>query len=100
MGASPHGFTVVRGRGYRPEQVDEALDGLFGEQEEARARLARLVAEQGELTAETERLRALAATLPPPAYESLGAHAGKLLTLAESEAADVRAAAEADAART
>lgn len=100
MGASPHAFTVVRGRGYRPEQVDRAMAVLIGQQEENRVRLAELAAREAELIAEAERLREVAASAPPPAYENLGRRARRLLTLAEAEAEDVRAAAGSDAART
>ncbi|OEV07515.1 hypothetical protein AN219_32085, partial [Streptomyces nanshensis] len=100
MGASPHAFAVVRGRGYRPEQVDRAMAVLIGQQEEDRGRMAELAALETELTAEAERLRGIAESLPPQTYECLGDRARRLLALAEDEAADVREATGADVART
>jgi cell division septum initiation protein DivIVA len=100
MGASPHAFTVVRGRGYRPSQVDRAMDGLIGELEESRGRIAGLAAREEELAAEAERLRSLAESLPPQTYESLGERARRLLSLAAQEAEALREGAEQEAAVT
>jgi hypothetical protein len=100
MGASPHAFTVVRGRGYRPEQVDRAMGELIGQLEQDRGHIAELTALEEELAAEAERLGSVAESLPPQTYESLGQRPRRLLTLAEAEAAGVRAAAGDEAGRT
>ncbi|MFD1833386.1 cellulose-binding protein [Streptomyces desertarenae] len=94
---SPHGFAVVRGRGYRPEQVDRVTDGLHRELEEAQERLIRLGVLVGELEGEADRLRSAVAALPPPSFEALGERAGRLLAEVEAEAGELRARAEAEA---
>ncbi|MER5489486.1 cellulose-binding protein, partial [Streptomyces sp. NPDC002812] len=40
--AARHGFVVVRGRGYRPDQVNACADALFEERDAAWERAARL----------------------------------------------------------
>ncbi|WP_202917857.1 cellulose-binding protein [Streptomyces taklimakanensis] len=97
---SPHGFTVVRGRGYRPEQVDRFADELYRDLEEARERLTRLGVLAGELEGEADRLRSAVAALPPPSFEALGERAGLLLSEVEAEAGELRARAEAEAGET
>ncbi|MYX73837.1 cellulose-binding protein, partial [Streptomyces sp. SID3915] len=94
---SPYGFVGVRGRGYRPEQVDRAVAALSGEREEALERLARLTALAEELTAESARLREVVASLAPQTYVSLGERAQRILALAEEEAEAARAAAAEEA---
>jgi cell division septum initiation protein DivIVA len=96
--SSPHGFAVVR-RGYRPEQVDGVVTGLDAERVEAAEQVRRMTALVTELAQESERLRHLAATLPPQTYATLGPRAQQLLATAEAEAAALRAAAEEEAQR-
>ncbi|MFF9073716.1 cellulose-binding protein [Streptomyces sp. NPDC014646] len=91
------GFVGVRGRGYRPEQVDRALAGLEGERDEARERVARLTAQVEDLSAETVRLREVVAGLAPQDYASLGERAQRILALAEGEAGSMRSAAQEEA---
>ncbi|MBW1602732.1 cellulose-binding protein [Streptomyces sp. JJ66] len=95
---SPHGFEVVRGRGYRPGQVDQRVAALFQEAATAKERLGRLDVLARELGEEAERLHATVSALPPPTYESLGGRAVALLAEVEAEAADVRRRAGAEAA--
>ncbi|WP_369206908.1 cellulose-binding protein [Streptomyces sp. PU-14G] len=95
--SSPHGFVVVRGRGYRPEQVDARVSGLNAEREAAWDRTAQLTRLAEETAEEAQRLHDVAAALPPQTYEALGPRAQGLLGTAEAEAADLRAAAEAEA---
>jgi cell division septum initiation protein DivIVA len=99
MGASPRAFAVVRGRGYRPDQVDRKVARLIERSRKDWERVAELTAFAEEMAQETERLRAVAESLPPQTYESLGGRARKLLVLAEGEAEGVRAAGDAEARR-
>ncbi|HEX5567529.1 MAG TPA: cellulose-binding protein [Streptomyces sp.] len=91
---SPHGFVAVRGRGYRPDQVDRFASGLSRELDEARERLTRLGVLAGELEEEAERLRAAVAALAPQTYEALGERALLILSEAEAEAAELRVRSE------
>ncbi len=100
MGASPHAFAVVRGRGYRPEQVDRRVARLIGRSSEDWERAARLTALVEQMTGEMERLRAEAESRPPQTYEALGDRARKLLVLAESESAQVLGAGRSEARLT
>ncbi|MZD04011.1 cellulose-binding protein, partial [Streptomyces sp. SID5785] len=93
---SPFGFVVVRGRGYRPEQVEARAAALFRAAEEARAELSRLTAREQELTGLAGQLRETVAGLAPQTYESLGDRARHLLGLVEEEAAAVRHTAAAE----
>ncbi|MER5684301.1 cellulose-binding protein [Streptomyces sp. NPDC002205] len=96
MSAAPvsaHGFVVVRGRGYRPEQVDGTVTALSAAREEAWELLARLTALAEELEAESAGLAEVVATLAPQTYVSLGERAQEMLALAEAEAEAVRGAA-------
>ncbi|MCG3044153.1 cellulose-binding protein, partial [Streptomyces sp. S1A] len=96
---SPHGFAVVRGRGYRPDQVDRFTSGLYGDLEEARERLDRLGVLAGELEAEADRLRGVVAALPPQTYEALGERARLILSEAEAEAGELRERAREESRR-
>jgi cell division septum initiation protein DivIVA len=100
MGASPRAFAVVRGRGYRPDQVDRKVARLIERSRKDWERVAELTAFAEEMAQEAERLRAVAESCPPQTYESLGGKARKLLVLAEGEAEGVRAAGDAEARRT
>jgi hypothetical protein len=95
--ASPHGFAVVRGRGYRPKQVEERVQGLSRERDEAWERAARLTVLVREMEAEADRLREAVAQLAPQTYESLGVRARQLVALSEEEALQVRAQAQEEA---
>lgn len=95
MSAAPvsaHGFVVMRGRGYRPEQADGTVTALSAERDEAWELLARLTALAEELEAESARLAEVVATLAPQTYVSLGERAQEMLALAEAEAEAVRGA--------
>ncbi|MFF2326951.1 MULTISPECIES: cellulose-binding protein [unclassified Streptomyces] len=87
-------FVGVRGRGYRPEQVDRAVAGLSAELDGARERVDRLTALVEELSAESVRLNEAVAGLAPQDYASLGERAQQILALSESEAGALRGAAE------
>ncbi|MFF5519677.1 DivIVA domain-containing protein [Streptomyces coeruleorubidus] len=94
---SPHGFQAVRGRGYRPEQVDEYAEALSEDRDAAWERAARLTVLARQMDAELERLREAVAGLVPQTYESLGERARRLLDLAQEEAAAVREGARREA---
>ncbi|MGI5258252.1 cellulose-binding protein [Streptomyces angustmyceticus] len=91
---SPHGFETVRGRGYRPEDVDRRVTGLSIDRDSCWERAARLTVLSHEMEAELAELRAYLAQQPPQTYESLGREARLILTTAESEAARLRTEAE------
>ncbi|MEW9519224.1 cellulose-binding protein [Streptomyces tubercidicus] len=91
---SPHGFETVRGRGYRPEDVDRRVEGLSVDRDSCWERAARLTVLSNEMSAELAELQDRVAQLPPQTYESLGGEARLILTTAESEAARLRAAAQ------
>ncbi|MFF8312488.1 cellulose-binding protein [Streptomyces lydicus] len=95
---SPHGFETVRGRGYRPEDVDRRFEGLSVDRDSCWERAARLTVLCNEMEAELAAVRLHLATLPPQTYESLGTEARLILTTAESEAERLRAEAEEAAA--
>ncbi|WP_077798497.1 cellulose-binding protein [Streptomyces sp. JHA26] len=88
--ASPHGFVTVRGRGYRPEQVDACADALSRERDAAWERAARLTVLAREMGAELDRLRETVAGLAPQDYEALGERARRLFRLGQEEADAVR----------
>ncbi|WP_181143645.1 cellulose-binding protein [Streptomyces cinnamoneus] len=95
---SPDGFAVVRGRGYRPEQVDRAVAEFARQRDTAWERAARLTVLAREMEDEGRRLEQVVAKLPPQTYETLGPRAQGLVTTAELEAAGLRERAEAEAA--
>ncbi|WP_432145119.1 cellulose-binding protein [Streptomyces sp. bgisy084] len=90
---SPHGFETVRGRGYRPEDVDRRVEGLSVDRDSCWERAARLTVLSNEMAAELAELQERVAQLPPQTYESLGSEARLILTTAESEAVRLRAGA-------
>jgi cell division septum initiation protein DivIVA len=94
---SAHGFVVVRGRGYRPEQVDGKVSDLVAEREEAWDEVARLTALAEELAAESAGLNEAVAQLAPQDYASLGERAQRILALAKSEAGALRGGAQEEA---
>ncbi|MFD6279199.1 cellulose-binding protein [Streptomyces sp. NPDC060209] len=98
---SAHGFVGVRGRGYRPEQVDRMVASLAAERDGALERLSRLNGLAEELAAESARLGEVVASLAPQTYQSLGERAQQILALAEAESEEARGAAleEAQALR-
>ncbi|MGW6533759.1 cellulose-binding protein [Streptomyces venezuelae] len=98
--SSPYGFVTVRGRGYRPEQVEAYAAGLSQDRDGAWERAARLTVLAKDMEVEAEHLRDVVSRLAPQTYETLGERARQILALAEAEAAAVResAAAEAQAA--
>ncbi|MET7274652.1 cellulose-binding protein [Streptomyces flaveolus] len=88
--ASPHGFVTVRGRGYRPEQVDACAEALSRERDAAWERAARLTVLAREMGTELDRLRETVAGLAPQDYASLGERARCLFRLGREEADAVR----------
>ncbi|WP_433450863.1 cellulose-binding protein [Streptomyces sp. CA-142005] len=84
---SPHGFVTVRGRGYRPEQVDACLEKLSCDRDAAWERAARLTVLAKDMEAEAARMREAVVRLAPHAYESLGEGARRVFQLAQEEAA-------------
>ncbi|MER6526692.1 cellulose-binding protein [Streptomyces sp. NPDC001508] len=85
-----HGFLTVRGRGYRPEQVDAYAAALSRERDAAWERAARLTVLARDMEAEVERLRETVARLAPQTYETLGENACLIFQLAQEEAAALR----------
>jgi hypothetical protein len=94
---SPHGFVAVRGRGYRPEQVDAFTAALCLDRDAAWERAARLTVLAKQMQAEADRLRETVAQLTPQTYEALGERARRLFHLGEDEAAAVRERARREA---
>ncbi|MFD9007412.1 cellulose-binding protein [Streptomyces sp. NPDC059582] len=86
---SPHGLVTVRGRGYRPEQVDSHMAALARDRDAAWERAARLTVLAKEMEAAAAGLRETVARLAPQTYDSLGERAQRLFRLAEEEAAAV-----------
>ncbi|MER7836110.1 cellulose-binding protein [Streptomyces sp. NPDC096040] len=87
---SPYGFVTVRGRGYRPEQVDAFLVALSQDRDAAWERAARLTVLAKDMEAEAVRMRAVVAELPPQTYETLGDRAHRVFRLVLEEASAVR----------
>ena len=96
---SPHGFGAVRGRGYRPEQVDAYAAALSRDRDAAWERAARLTVLAREMETEVAELRETVAQLPPQTYETLGEGARRLFQLAQEEAGAVREGAGLEAQR-
>ncbi|MFJ5301232.1 cellulose-binding protein [Streptomyces sp. NPDC088350] len=90
---SPRGFVAVRGRGYRPDQVDAYAAALSRHRDAAWERAARLTVLAKDMEADAERLRETVARLAPQTYETLGERARRLFELGEEEAAAVRESA-------
>ncbi|MGW1029195.1 cellulose-binding protein [Streptomyces sp. NPDC002577] len=96
---SPHGFVVVRGRAYRPGQVDTYVTRLAKERDEAWERAARLTVLAKDMEAEAERLREVVAGLTAQTYETLGERAQRILALGKEESVAVLAEAREEVER-
>ncbi|MFC8668984.1 cellulose-binding protein [Streptomyces sp. NPDC057199] len=94
---SPHGFEAVRGRGYRPDQVDAYAAALSRGRDAAWERAARLTVLAREMETEADRLHEVVAGLAPQTYETLGDRARRLFELGEEEAAAVSEGARLEA---
>ncbi|MGW2639398.1 cellulose-binding protein [Streptomyces sp. NPDC001348] len=94
---SPHGFVAVRGRGYRPGQVDAFTEALARDRDAAWERAARLTVLAKDMAGEVARLREAVARLAPQTYEALGEGARRLFQLGVEEAQTVRESARAAA---
>ncbi|MER6674908.1 cellulose-binding protein [Streptomyces sp. NPDC000983] len=94
-----HGFSAVRGRGYRPEQVDAYAAALCRDRDDAWERAARLTVLAKEMEGEAERLRETVARLAPQTYDTLPERARQILRLGLEEAAALREGAEDEARR-
>ncbi|CAL9468805.1 cellulose-binding protein [Streptomyces sp. enrichment culture] len=94
---SPHGFVAVRGRGYRPDQVERFTAALCRDRDAAWERAARLTVLAKEMEAEAGRLRETVAGLAPQTYDSLGERARTIFRLGLEEAAAVRDRARREA---
>ncbi|MFD5585297.1 cellulose-binding protein [Streptomyces sp. NPDC127063] len=88
--SSPYGFVTVRGRGYRPEQVDAYVAVVAEDRDAAWERAARLTVLAKEMDGEAQRLRETVARLQPQTYDALGEGARALYDLAVQEAEAVR----------
>ncbi|GHA15847.1 hypothetical protein GCM10010372_14560 [Streptomyces tauricus] len=97
---SSPGFETVRGRGYRPAQVDAYAAELSAGRDAAWERAARLTVLAREMEAESLRLREVVTALAPQTYETLGDRARRLFELGEEEAAALREDALRQARRT
>ncbi|WP_329384616.1 cellulose-binding protein [Streptomyces sp. NBC_01351] len=93
-------IAIVRGRGYRVEDVDRYLGRLSGSRDEAWERVARLTVLAKQMESEAERLRGAVAALAPQTYDELSERARRILLLAQEEAQTLREDARADAAAT
>ncbi|MEW2569742.1 cellulose-binding protein [Streptomyces sp. NPDC047070] len=94
------GFEAVRGRGYRPAQVDAYATALSEGRDAAWERAARLTVLAREMESEALRLREVVTGLVPQTYETLGDRARRLFELGEEEAAELREDAVRQARRT
>ncbi|MFG3550389.1 cellulose-binding protein [Streptomyces sp. NPDC047725] len=92
-----HGFVTVRGRGYRPGQVDACAEALSRERDAAWERVARLTVLARDMEAALATLRETAAGLAPQTYETLGERARLLFRLGQEEADAVREGARSAA---
>ncbi|MFF9816399.1 DivIVA domain-containing protein [Streptomyces sp. NPDC014006] len=88
--STPYGFVTVKGRGYRPEQVDTFVAAIAEDRDAAWERAARLTVLAKEMEGEALRLRETVAALEPQTYDVLGERARRLFQLATEEAAAVR----------
>ncbi|MGW7422392.1 cellulose-binding protein [Streptomyces sp. NPDC054813] len=86
----PYDFVTVRGRGYRPEQVDTFLAALSQDRDAAWERAARLTVLAKDMEAESAHLRAVVEQLPPQTYETLGDRAQRIFRLVVDEATALR----------
>ncbi|MFI6562643.1 cellulose-binding protein [Streptomyces sp. NPDC050534] len=96
---SPHGFGVVRGRGYCPEQVEAFADALSRDRDAAWERAARLTVLARDMEVEAELLQESVAQLAPQSYETLGEGARRLFQCVLDEAEAVRERARQEARR-
>lgn len=87
---SPHGFWVVRGRGYCPDQVDAFADALSLDRDAAWERAARLTVLARDMEEDAALLEETVAQLAPQTYETLGEGARHLFQAVQEEAAAVR----------
>lgn len=90
---SPRGFVAVRGRGYRPDQVDAYAAAISRYRDVAWERAARLTVLGKDMEAEAERMRVAVSRLAPQTYETLGERAQRLFQLGAEEAAALRESA-------
>ncbi|MEU3840914.1 cellulose-binding protein [Streptomyces sp. NPDC028635] len=101
--SSPYGFVTVKGRGYRPEQVDAFAAAIADDRDAAWERAARLTVLAKEMEGEALRMRETVAALRPQTYEDLGERAHRVFQLATEEAEAVqegaRRAAQEEVAR-
>ncbi|MEV7319277.1 cellulose-binding protein [Streptomyces sp. NPDC093970] len=86
----PYDFVTVRGRGYRPEEVDAFLVALSQDRDDAWERAARLTVLAKDMEAEFAQVRAVLEQLPPQTYEALGDRAARIFRLVVDEAAALR----------
>jgi hypothetical protein len=87
---SDHGFVSVRGRGYRPDEVDREFTALSLDRDDAWERVARLTVLAKRIEGEARRLGERVAALEPQTYETLGRRARQILVLATQEDEAVR----------
>jgi len=93
----PGGFATVRGRGYRPDQVDAYLEALSEGRDAAWERAARLTVLAKDMAADLARLREVVARLEPQEYDTLAEGARNLYRLALEEAEQLRERARCEA---
>ncbi|WP_338683645.1 ATP synthase F0 subunit B [Streptomyces acidiscabies] len=94
---SPYGFGTVRGRGYRPSQVEAYIAALCADRDAAWDRAARLTVQAKKAESEATHLRETVTHLTPQSYETLGETAHHLFHLAQHEANSLRERARHEA---
>ncbi|MFM9444546.1 cellulose-binding protein [Streptomyces acidiscabies] len=94
---SPYGFGTVRGRGYRPAQVEAYIAALCADRDAAWDRAARLTVQAKKAESRATHLRETVIRLTPQSYETLGEAAHHLFRLAEHEAEALRERARHEA---
>lgn len=77
-------------RGYDPAEVNQRVDELT-------ASVAALTQQRDGLASRVEELATATPSTEPPGYEHLGARVGEILSLADSEASELRARAQQEA---
>ncbi len=94
--SSHSSFRLVR-RGYEPTDVDQRIADLMKQAGDSQQRIVQLTARVRELEA-AQKLAGdqLVPTGSAPTFADLGARVGQILSLAEEEAAEIRASAKAD----
>ncbi|MEZ5097803.1 MAG: hypothetical protein R2731_18015 [Nocardioides sp.] len=95
MHSSQPGFRLVR-RGYEPTEVDQHVAELAAAAATHQQQVAELAARVRELEAAQAFAGEQVEPAPAPTFADFGARVGQILSLAEEEAAEIRASAKTD----